>query len=67
MKFWILLVLGLLTVLEIVYKIIRCASCKSNYIGFDMSGYVYLALQTLLAVILLYGAYREWMKTKKSV
>lgn len=66
MKFWIFLLIGLLSVMEIVFKIIKCASCDDRYLGFDMSGYSYLALQTLIVGILFYNAYREWIKTKSS-
>lgn len=66
MKFWIFLILGLLTVMEILYKLMRCASCDASYLGFDLSGYTYLFLQTLIGGILFYSAYNERMKTRKS-
>ncbi len=66
MKFWIFLIIGLLTVMEIIYKLIRCASCDANYLGFDLSGYTYLICQTLISSVLLYGAYKERMKIKAS-
>jgi len=61
---WIFLVLGLITVMEIVSKIINCASCNRSYLGIEMSGYVYLAVQFLFAGILLNSAYRQWNKPK---
>ncbi len=64
MKGKIFLFIGIITVADIIYKLVRCASCRSDYLGFEMSGYTYLGLQTLIALILLNGAYREMRKAK---
>jgi len=66
MRGWIFLFIGLLTVAGIVYKIINCAACADKFLGFDMSGYTYLAIQTFFAFILFNAANRDLRKTKNT-
>lgn len=67
MKFWISLIVGLLIAEDLWYKIKECASCKEDFLGFDMPGYVYIVIHTILVFFLLLGAYQERVKTKKDM
>ncbi len=66
MKGKISLILGILLLIDIVYKLVKCASCPSDYFGFEVSGYTYLGIQTLLVAILLFGAYIDRKKAQKA-
>jgi len=43
----------------------QCPSCEDGYFGFEIPGYIYLAIHILLASYLLYYGYRENNKSKK--
>ena len=65
MRGWIFLFLGVLTVAGIIYKIIVCASCEDDFLDINMSGYAYLGIQILFAIVLLNGAYRDLIEAKR--
>ena len=58
---------GIFVVLDIVYKLIRCASCNSDYFGIEMSGYSYLMIHSLLASILIYTGLKKLKESKKVI
>lgn len=66
MKGWIFLFIGFISAGEVVYKLIKCASCNTTYLGIEMSGYIYLVIQILIATLLLYSGYVEKFKKNAS-
>jgi len=50
---------GVLALMNIIYKVIKCISCDADFLGMEVSGPVYLMIWTTIAVMIFYGVYRD--------
>ena len=64
MKFYLFLVLGILSITNIIYRIATCPSCDTNFLSFPISGYMDLAIQSVFTVVFLNAANKEYKKNK---
>lgn len=53
------LVLGLIMLIDLVYKIVSCPGCEDNILWFQVPGFVKILFLAILTIGLLYPVYRE--------
>ena len=58
------LVLGLIMLIDLVYKIVTCPGCEDNILWFQVPGFVKILFLAILTIGLLYPAYRDNWATK---
>ena len=58
------LILGLLNVVDVIYKTATCPSCNGNFFGYEVSAITDYIVKALFAFILLRGFSRERQKQK---
>ena len=59
--------MGLLALLELVYKLVKCPSCESEIFGFQVPGIVYIFFWGILATIILFDVYKaNWAEKEEA-
>jgi len=62
MKRNINIVVGILCLVNIVYKLGTCINCSERFFGMEVSGPIYFLIWTFLMVVIFYGVYRDRRK-----
>ena len=60
------LLIGLIAMLNVIYKIATCLNCDERILGFEIPGIVYLAIWSVVAASSCIGFYKaNWVETKE--
>jgi len=55
---------GVLSLINVVYKLATCISCDESFLTKKVSGPIYLTIWTIITIIIFYEIIREKNKTK---
>jgi len=56
------IVLGILCLVNVIYKLVTCMSCPDRFFGMEVSGPVFLLIWTAMMILIFYGVYRDAKK-----
>ena len=56
---------GIMCLVNVVYKLATCISCEDRFFGMEISGPIYLMIWIFLAGVIFYGVYRDDKKVGK--
>lgn len=53
------MIVALFAIGTVIYKLFNCIECEERFLMFDISGYAYLMIWTVIAIVLAFGVYQK--------
>lgn len=53
---------GILCLVNVIYKLATCVSCSDQFFGMEVSGPIYLLIWITFMILIFYGVYRDGKK-----
>ncbi|SOE19786.1 hypothetical protein SAMN06298216_0289 [Spirosomataceae bacterium TFI 002] len=53
------IIVALFAIGTVIYKLFNCIECEERFLMFDISGYAYLMIWTVIAIVLAFGVYQK--------